>query len=346
MQMPASLRRAIEHHAQGHSISSLAQAAARISSAYRGTLGALPSDAVAAKSPGLQVEKISPAISTEIERLAYVVTRMPATYAAAHAVLTEIHERMPDASVETVLDLGAGPGTASWVAGDVFPMAREFELLERDRAFADLGKSLAAESESSALQLATWKNTDIGGAKSLSPHDLVIFAYSIGEVKASETPKLLDAAWTATRKVLAIIEPGTTAGFARIRLLRDELLRLGGHLLAPCPHQGACPMSGDDWCHFAARVERSSLHRRVKGGTLGFEDEKYSYIVMSKAPARLAHARIIRRPVHHTGFTELRLCTAEGLRDITVSRKHKAEFRLAKKSIWGSAWEFGGGRTL
>lgn len=167
----------------------------------------------------------------------------------------------------------------------------------------------------------------------------MVLSYSIGELQQQDATALLAAAWNATQKVLAIIEPGTPAGFARIRLLRDAVLRLGGHMVAPCPHPKPCPMTGDDWCHFAARVERSSIHRRVKGGTLGYEDEKYSYVAAARDAMQPCEARIIRHPQQRPGFVELRLCQTEGLHDITVSRRHKSEFRSAKKSHWGDAWE-------
>ncbi|MCI0389431.1 MAG: small ribosomal subunit Rsm22 family protein [Acidobacteria bacterium] len=35
-------------------------------------------------------------------------------------------------------------------------------------------------------------------------------------------------------------------------------------------------MADGDWRHFAARIERSSLHRRINGAELGYEDGKYS----------------------------------------------------------------------
>src|SRR5829696_8432818 len=51
-------------------------------------------------------------------RMAYLATRLPATYAACHQVLKEIRARAPDIQIKSVLDLGAGPGTAMWAAAD------------------------------------------------------------------------------------------------------------------------------------------------------------------------------------------------------------------------------------
>jgi ribosomal protein RSM22 (predicted rRNA methylase) len=82
----------------------------------------------------------------------------------------------------------------------------------------------------------------------------------------------------AARVALVVIEPGTPRGAGAIRTIREELLAAGAHMLAPCPAAMPCPLAAPDWCHFAARVERSSLHRRIKEGALGYEDEKYSYV--------------------------------------------------------------------
>ena len=39
----------------------------------------------------------------------------------------------------------------------------------------------------------------------------------------------------------------------------------GASVVAPCPHDGVCPMQGTrSWCHFAQRFERSSLQRVTK----------------------------------------------------------------------------------
>jgi len=61
-------------------------------------------------------------------------------------------------------------------------------------------------------------------------------------------------------------------------------------------------MAGTDWCHMAARVERTSLHRRLKGAELPYEDEKFSYVIATRTPVDRAAARIIRRPDVQKGF--------------------------------------------
>ena len=53
----------------------------------------------------------------------------------------------------------------------------------------------------------------------------------------------------------------------------------------------------DDWCHFAQRLERTSLHRHLKSGELGYEDAKFSYMVAAKEEVARVKARIIRHPL-------------------------------------------------
>jgi ribosomal protein RSM22 (predicted rRNA methylase) len=94
-----------------------------------------------------------------------------------------------------------------------------------------------------------------------------------------------------------------------------------------------------DWCHFAARVSRSSLHRQVKGGSLPYEDEKFSYVAAARFPAAPAASRIVRHPQIRKGQVLLDLCTAEdGLRRETVTKRHGDAYRAARDADWGDAW--------
>jgi len=134
------------------------------------------------------------------------------------------------------------------------------------------------------------------------------------------------------------IEPGTSAGFALVRTLRSALLASGAHMLAPCPGEMECPMAAPDWCHFAARVERSGLHRRVKAAELNYEDEKFSYIAATREPVETAGARIVRRPLHRPGLIVLETCTPAGLATARVTRRDRDAFRAARQASWGDAW--------
>ena len=264
----------------------------------------------------------TPRLSDAERTAAYLITRMPATYAAACAVLQEVAPRV--GVIGSILDAGAGTGAASLAARQYTPGAA-LTMIERDSAFAAAARQWLPD--------ATLVSADISRLDHLPPHDLVIAAYSLGECGATLASRL----WEAARAVLVLIEPGTPRGFALIRKVRGELLAAGAHMLAPCPAETACPLADPDWCHFAARVERSSLHRRVKGGELGYEDEKFSYVALARQPVELPAARIIRHPQHRPGLIEIETCTPNGLRSERIAKRDRDRFRAARKAAWGDA---------
>jgi ribosomal protein RSM22 (predicted rRNA methylase) len=94
-------------------------------------------------------------------------------------------------------------------------------------------------------------------------------------------------------------------------------------------------MKTPDWCHFAARLERSKLHRQLKSGELSYEDEKFSYVIASRAPVSPAAARVVRHPWITPGLIRLELCTADNMKSRTVRKREKELFRLARKARWG-----------
>jgi ribosomal protein RSM22 (predicted rRNA methylase) len=140
---------------------------------------------------------------------------------------------------------------------------------------------------------------------------------------------------------LILVEPGTPRGFSCIRNARDQILSLGGTILAPCPHGLACPLKANDWCHFSVRIPRSRLHRYLKAGSLGYEDEKYSYLIASKKPFSLPRpCRILRHPQKQSGHVRLSLCTSSGsAEETTVTRSNQEFYRKARDAFWGGTWE-------
>src|SRR5262249_60860956 len=115
---------------------------------------------------------------------------------------------------------------------------------------------------------------------------LVVASYVAGELAPEELASFAQALWAATGQRLVVIEPGTPAGYHRIIGIRSLLIAGGAHVAAPCPHERDCPLVAPDWCHFARRLARSRDHLSVKGAGVPFEDEKFSYVVLSRTPPR------------------------------------------------------------
>jgi ribosomal protein RSM22 (predicted rRNA methylase) len=287
--------------------------------------------AVSVLSDHYRAHRPSAAVPLQAEEklAAYLLTRLPATYAAAHHVLAETARRLP-APPTTILDLGAGTGAAAIAAFEIFPRLHA-TLFEPDPSFRECGARL--------LPHADWQPADLTSASSLPSHDLVIASYALGEIPAARRDAVVARAWQASQSALVLIEPGSPAGFAVIRQARSQLLGLGAHLLAPCPAPLPCPIPEGDWCHFAQRLERTALQRRVKHANLSYEDEKFSYVVASRAPVAAPMARLIRRPIHHPGLIELTLCRGDRIESATVTKRDRDRFRWARHAVWGDALE-------
>jgi ribosomal protein RSM22 (predicted rRNA methylase) len=336
LRLPEQLAAAIETEAARFERKQLVRAVEELSARYRENQG--PS--TPPRRGSARDDKGVGMVADDRHSTAYLITRMPASFAAISAVLRELSARWPNAEIRSLLDLGAGPGTALWAVSEHFPALESATLLERDAGFIALGKKLAAVGESPVMTSAAWRQADLAGEWDTAPHDLVVISYALNELRENAAANILKRAWERTSKALLIIEPGTPNGFASILRARETLMAQRAHLAAPCPHEDACPIASKpgDWCHFAARLERSALHRRLKSGDLGYEDEKFSYLIFTREPLARAAARILRHPYQGKGHIQLELCGADGLRQQTVSRKHGPEFKAAKKARWGDRW--------
>ncbi len=280
------------------------------------------------------------ALDSKPLRSAYLRVRVPATFAANARVLREVGERLPGADMHSMLDLGSGPGTSMWAASSVFPGIERFTAVERDSDLLEAGRRLAYASDHSPLRSASWLRQDVNsGLAELNPHDLVVVSYALNELAPAAVEQLVRRAWALTRTVLVVIEPGTPRHVQLVLAARRQLLSLGAHVVAPCPHALDCPLAAaGDWCHFSQRLERTSEHRRLKGGSLGYEDEKFSYVAVSRTPARLPDARLVRHPLKRPGHVQLTLCTPQGIQRPTIGKSRKLDYKRARHAEWGDAW--------
>ena len=269
------------------------------------------------------------------EAAAYALSRMPATVAAVRVALLQAL-RASGKTPRTLLDCGAGTGAASWAADALLPLERA-TCLEREEAMQAVGKRLM-RAGSEALRGAQWRAWDALELSPLPKAELVIEGYMLGELPQAAREAVAVRLWEAAQELLLLVEPGTPQGFANLAAAREALVLRGAHVAAPCPRgMIACPMRGDDWCHFAVRVQRTRLHRQLKGGEAPFEDEKFAYLALTREAATApCEARVLRHPQIAPGRIALTLCERGERRERVVTKKDPL-WKRARKMEMGDA---------
>src|SRR5258707_14119421 len=121
--LPAELKAALDGKLRGFSRNDAAERSASISKTYRDGGG-------------------SGTIRSETDALAYALARMPATYAAVAASLNALCEIRPEFAPKRLLDIGAGPGTASWAAAEAFSSLQDFTAIDANTALRTLALDL------------------------------------------------------------------------------------------------------------------------------------------------------------------------------------------------------------
>ncbi|KAI4370312.1 hypothetical protein MLD38_018675 [Melastoma candidum] len=247
------------------------------------------------------------------ETVAYVASRMPAVYSACFRVLKEIRKRLPDFSPARVLDFGAGTGSAFWALREVWPKSLEkVNLVEPSQPMQRAGRNLTQGMKNVPIihSYDSIQSLSKNISKAERPHDLVIASYVLGEIPSlKDRVTTVRQLWDLTGDVLILVEPGTPHGSKIISQMRSLILwmekrklrkaklgpdskdlmalKSGVFIVAPCPHDGPCPLEkSEKYCHFVQRLERTSSQRaykRSKGVPLrGFEDEKFCYVAFRR----------------------------------------------------------------
>ncbi len=318
----------------------VAAAARRLRASLAQSVRSTPTleDDAAALSRAYRSGAEAPVLADPRAALAYASVRMPATFAAIARALAVGADRLPGFEPRSLLDVGAGTGAAAWAASAIWPDLMTISLLEREAAVADLGRRLAVD------RAWSWRTGDIV-TTDLPEADLVTAGYLLGELPPDAVDAAVDRLWAATRGVLALVEPGSRAGFARILAARSRLIAAGAHVAAPCPGEEPCPVAGSRtaWCHFLARLDRSPLHRRAKAAERSWEDEPFSYVVAARPPV-IAEPRprvVLGRPRRRPGVVELRICDDGRIETVVLSRRNGPAYRASTDVTWGDALPVG-----
>jgi ribosomal protein RSM22 (predicted rRNA methylase) len=321
--LPSAISSALESMSEGLSRSDLVMRSAAITAGYKNRLNS---------SKELRVAS---------DALAYALARMPATYAASRRALLHLAEAMPNAAPNSLLDVGCGPGTASFAAHAVFPEIADFTMLDRNGPFLDLARQLVAV----ALPENGFRiiDQDIAKIVDLPKADLVVASYVLAELSPAVQTRFLAQLWDSTSQALVLVEPGTPDGFERLRLARISLIDAGAFIAAPCTHEGVCLKHTHDpakpeWCRFLERVQRSRDHRILKSADRPFEDEPYAYLaVVRERPSARFDARIVGRTSTSKFEIQLPICDTNGLSTLKIPKRNKKRYKNYNGLEWGDA---------
>ncbi|MDF2943106.1 MAG: ribosomal methyltransferase Rsm22 [Herbinix sp.] len=316
MELPIELRIAIEEQLIGTNYATLKQDTQTLSKNYRTESG--------------QGKRL---LTKDDEAIAYSVVRMPATYGAVHKAL-EYTLDFVDCKIETLLDIGAGTGAASWAANSLIDLD-SIICLERENAMLQIGQKMM-KNGSRILNNSKWIKHDLVRDTITEKADLIIASYVLNELDDDNRIKAVDQIWEATSKIAVIVEPGTPTAFSQLKKVREYLLSKGAHMIAPCPHEESCLLPQNDWCHFSCRIQRSKLHRQLKEGDAPYEDEKFMYIAVSREQYRNAEARILRHPIVDKGRITLDVCKEDKIEKMMITKKHEL-YKEARKAQWGDS---------
>jgi hypothetical protein len=235
----------------------------------------------------------------------------PRTEAALGRVLDQVWGEPGRAPPVRALDLGAGTGAVGRTLRARFGDTLELVAVDRTAAPGVLRANLAVE-----LPAVT------GAAR----FDLIVAAHLLNELFVDRAPDqrvalraLRVQAWArellAPSGLIVLIEPALRETSRELLAVRDQLLRAGLHVVAPCFWQGPCPAlaSERDWCHDAAPVPSRA---RVD----------FSYVVLRAQPIAAAPGfqRVVSDPLPDKGRLRLYVCGAEGRRELVRLSRHRS----------------------
>lgn len=230
----------------------------------------------------------------------------------------------------SVLDLGSGPGAASWgiarVAERAFGGPITATLIDSDPGALDLARAIALGAPGKAPVAI---KTVVGDVRQPPPgvFDVVIAMQVLSELDRELEPTDRLAAhaklvlrWldrTAVNGSLVIVEPALRDRARHLHALKPALIAGGATVFAPCLHAGPCPLAERDWCHEDLPVDLPDrLVPAARAAGLRWERATYAYLILRRDGATLRTAingaaplaRVVGSPPKSKGKRDHVLC--------------------------------------
>jgi ribosomal protein RSM22 (predicted rRNA methylase) len=284
-------------------------------------------------------------LKDSVDIAAYLGMRVPATYAQIAGALSQVKEAFPEFKVESVLDLGSGPGTAVWSAKEVYSTLKKATCIDNEGNLLSLGREIFRDS---GLDVEiSWEADSLRSDFGSKNHkfDLVIIANVLNELTEEERINVVNRAFTQCSGILVILESGTPKG-AQIVEKSYQDFENKNFLIAPFMNNSFIE-GGDYWIHFAQRFIRPEFQRRVRQQmrisslmASDWEETKYSYIALSKyQPKKTAWGRLLAPIKKQKAWFDITVLTAKGIEKLQVFKRDKEKYNLVRKLKWGDIVE-------
>ncbi|KAJ7508658.1 Rsm22-domain-containing protein [Mycena galericulata] len=264
---------------------------------------------------------------SERDGSAFASVALPAHFSVITAVLDHVKRRLePEWRVERIIDWGAGTGSGLWSGAYAFQephtpeehkgavdllisntTVRHYLGIDKREGLVTVGKRLLRDIDPGPLRVSWHKSLRENDVipRSEGHYTVALSAFMLTSLPTYVARKaLIKEMWSSGAHVLIIIDHSTKEGFECIADARDYLLKVGrkefedpeadgwdirgSHVVAPCPHDHACPLNFPGEmklvCGFSQRLQRPSFVRLTKHSGEGHEDMGYSYIVIRRGP--------------------------------------------------------------
>jgi len=250
----------------------------------------------------------------------YAISRMPSTFAVIYTLINDLLKQDKIKNIGSVIDIGSGTGAGYFACKELFDDV-SVSLFERDKNMIEIFDKF--ETGENVKRFEFLKDSIDESA------DLVMSNYVFSELNEEGRKTALKKMLDCSNKYVLIVDTGTPRTYENFMKLKKMVSEMGYKVIAPCNSE-KCGLK-NDYCQFYARVERSSLLKMAKQGTLSYEDEKYFYLLISKEAEAMQNKRVIRRPVINTNEVNLVLCDNLGVMQTKVTKKNRDAYKKARK---------------
>ena len=226
---------------------------------------------------------------------AYLAFYLPRNYLRYQGVLQRLSALESFTQLRQLTDWGSGNGAFAFAARERFP-GLQIKCVELCKEAREQHRLLGAE--------------EIDFVTEDFQSQALVMSYSLTEQQGlPEFVKKFD-------RVL-LLEPSTHQDGRRLLGLREQLLADSYQALAPCTHQGRCPLlhhSAGDWCHDSFSVQYPDYLKRIEPQLpMRLGDLSVSYLYMSRREKNpfQGKLRVVGNPLVERGKRKQLICRGE-----------------------------------